>query len=367
MSRNAGREISRRSSLQKGGIVLTGAVLGLSSTSTSAAAEPTEINECTSISEPGEYVLTEDLEVEDGCFGLRGSDIILDGSGHTISGDGTGNGVSVEGTPVVRNLTIENFETGCFIARVESEIILENTVVSDTSVGITGFPKVDMNIQGSTIKDNGTGIAGNEAFGITITGSILSGNESAVTTDLGNFMEVENSTVIDNGTGIEAGEGTFVNNTITGNDGFGLRLIGLVAPTDLGSATIVGNEIQGNAGPGIEFTSSSGDVRENMIADNQIGILLSGFSPAFGFPQYEFTRNDIRDNDEFGIRNESDQPAVASCNYWGHPTGPVHPENPFKNPKGDKVDGDVEFIPWSVAPIRDGEATCIGGRRIKGS
>lgn len=149
-------------------------------------------------------------------------------------------------------------------------------------------------------------------------------------------------------------------------DGYGFRLIGFIRPLDPGDATIVGNDTRNNAGPGIEFTSNNGDVRENAITDNRTGIVLSGVTDPFtgSTPEYAFTGNNVKGTDEFGIQNESGQPVVESCNYWGHPTGPVHPENPFENPKDDEIDGDVEFIPWSVRPIRDGKATCIGGRQI---
>lgn len=346
---------------------MTGAVLGLSSTSTSVGADPIEIDECTTISEPGEYVLTDDLTAEGDCLGLYNSDITLDGNGYTISGDGTGIGISAEGSPVVRDLTIENFETGCYSFLPSNDITFENTVVSDTAVGIDGDPRTNISIRDSIIKDNDIGVGPTEGLNITITESTLSGNESAVSTGLGNFMEVENSTVRDNGTGIEAGEGTFVDNTITSNDGYGFRLIGLIAPTDLGTATIIGNDIQNNGGPGIEFTSSSGEVRENTIAGNQSGIMLSGVDrDTFGdkTPDYQITKNNIENNTEFGVGNNSVVTATASCNYWGDPTGPVHEENPFEDPEGDEIDGDVEFIPWSVEPIRDGEAICSGGQPI---
>lgn len=365
--------ITRRTALQKGGIVFAGSILGLSSAS-AAAAEPTEIDECTDISGPGEYVLTDDLDVEGDCFGLSGSDITLDGNGHTISGDGTGTGIIGGSNPVVRNLNIENFEIGCYISGGEfGEMTLKNIVVSDTSIGIIGPIQVTVTIRDSILKNNGVGIGTTEAFGITITESILSGNNVAVSTnDEGNIMEVENSTIVDNGRGIEAGVGTFVNNTIADNDGYGLQLGGLIAPADVGPVTIVGNNIRNNAGPGIEFTSAVGSVRENTITNNQSGVVMTGEFFAVGSlpPDYEIIRNNIENNSEFGIENNSDTSfdgeitTYASCNYWGDPTGPVHPENPFEAPMGDEIDGDVEFIPWSVEPIRDGEATCIGGQPI---
>jgi parallel beta-helix repeat protein len=350
-----------------------GSVLGFSAVPESAAAEPTEVGESTSLSEPGEYVLVDDLDVEGDCFRLSSSDIILDGNGHTISGDGTGTGVIGGENPVVRDLTIENFGTGCYITGMETgEMTLENTVVSNTSVGIAGDLQVSVEITNSVLKGNNIGIGYSEAFGITITESILSGNGLAVyTNEEGNNMEVKDSAIVENGNGITAGIGTFVNNTIADNRGYGLQLGGLVADTSLGPITITGNEIRNNTGPGIRFTSAVGSVRENTITNNQSGIVMTGeFFSDSGSSEYLITRNNIENNRELGILDNSsaeldrDITTLAKCNYWGDPTGPVHPENPLEDPNGDGIYGDVEFVPWSVEPIRDGEAACIGGDPI---
>lgn len=367
MDSESGGNISRRTALLKGGLVMGGAVAGLSGVSTTAA-EPTEVDRCMPLTESGEYVLTDDLDAAGDCLTL-GPGVTLDGNGHTLSGDGTGIGLSFDlgrdESAVVRNLRITNFGAATSVSSPGGEITLDDVSVTDNVVGIRGGPKGRIAISDSVISDNDVGVGPGEGTRLSITETTLSGNsESAVSTDLGHYMELRRSTVRDNGTGIDTGEGTFVDNTIADNDGFGLRLIGLVGPTDLGSATIVGNDIRNNGGPGIEFTSSGGTVRGNAIVGNETGISLSGFDPGFGTPEYEFTENDIADNDEFGIRNESEQSAVASCNFWGDPTGPVAEETPVEDPAGNAVDGDVEFIPWAVEPARDGEGVCFGGQTI---
>jgi len=250
---------------------------------------------------------------------------------------------------------------------------LENTVISDTSVGIGGVLQVDVDITNSILKNNGIGIGYSEAFGITITESTLSGNDIAViTNEEGNIMEVKDSEIVENGNGITAGVGEFRNNTIADNDGYGLQLGGLIAGASFGPSTIAGNEIRNNSGAGIKFTSATGTVRENTIMNNGSGIVMTGeFFAAGKIPSdYKIIKNNIEGNTDFGIKNNSDDrfegqiTTHASCNYWGDPTGPIHPENPLENPMGDEIDGDVEFTPWSVESIQDGEAVCIGGRTI---
>jgi parallel beta-helix repeat protein len=362
-------KISRRNALQKGALVVGGTIVGLSSATTTAA-ESTEINGCASLTEPGEYVLTDDLETEGDCLTL-GPGVTLDGNGHTLSGDGSGIGllfdIGRDESAVVRNLRITNFGAGAAVGSPNGGITLTDVSVTDNSVGIRGGPKGRIMLRDSVVSDNGVGIGPGEGTRLSIVDSTLSGNEDeAVSTDVGHSTELKRSTVRNNGAGIDTGQGTFVDNSIIDNDGFGLRLIGLVAPTDLGSATIVGNEIRNNAGPGIEFTSSGGVVRANEIAGNRIGIALLGVDDVFGdsAPEYAFTRNDIEGNDEFGIQNASEQPVAATCNFWGDPTGPVAEESPSEAPTGDALDGDVEFVPWSVEPVRGGDPTCLGGKTI---
>ncbi|MFC4548717.1 MULTISPECIES: Hvo_1808 family surface protein [Halorussus] len=61
---------------------------GQSTAATAAAAAPTEITSCTTISEPGRYVLAADLQNRDAntCIRIRASDVVLDGNGHVVDG-----------------------------------------------------------------------------------------------------------------------------------------------------------------------------------------------------------------------------------------------------------------------------------------
>jgi hypothetical protein len=94
--------------------------------------------------------------------------------------------------------------------------------------------------------------------------------------------------------------------------------------------------------------------------------LLSGAAEAVAdaTPEYAFAANDIAGNEEFGLRNASERTAAATCNFWGDPTGPVAEESPAAAPDGDAIDGDVEFVPWAVEPVRGGDPVCLGGETI---
>jgi len=54
---------------------------------TETAQGPTEIDSCTTITDPGSYVLAADLESEDGtCIEIEADDVVLDGNGYAITG-----------------------------------------------------------------------------------------------------------------------------------------------------------------------------------------------------------------------------------------------------------------------------------------
>lgn len=353
--------MSRRTALQRGACLFGSSVLGISFSSGKVTADSTEITDCTTIDEPGQYVLPDDISGTGDCLSIRSSDVTIDGQGHTLSGDGTGWGIATGFDGIeIRNLTVTNFEHGIHNWNSSgSEITLEDSTVTKNQIGIELYRIAELNVYNSTITDNGTGITDTEGSQILVDQSTLRRNNAAVSTSYGNTVELKKSSVIDNGEGIRTGQGVFKENTIERNGGDGISLMGFPQGAALGSATIVGNKIQANNDAGIKFGYCNGEVRENTISNNQNGI-ISYTGGLGGSPdQYVFSKNNIADNDEFGIQHQGWQPvAIATCNYWGHATGPRHANNPRNNPKGAKISDNVTFIPWSVTRIRDGKGTC---------
>jgi len=255
--------LSRRTALKRGAITV-GCLL---TASRSAAAEPTEIDECTTIEGPGEYVLTDDLSADGNCLTIRGA--TLDGNGHTISGNGTGKGIAINSEADIRDLHIRGFRAGIYDNHTGSgsDISLKNSVVSDNSQGIALGRLSNLDMQDSIIRDNGGGIQDNEGSQINMTQCTLSGNDSsAISTAYGNTVTMNNCTVTENGRGILTGEGEFRDSTIARNGGKGITLTGYWFGGARGSATIVGNEIRDNSGAGIDVIFSNADVRENTIS-----------------------------------------------------------------------------------------------------
>lgn len=387
---------SRRTFLRGSALVVGSAVFSgqASGTEHDGDGPVREIDSCTEITEPGHYVLRRDLEASGTCISIDADDVLLDGAGHTVSGSGTGISVGDYEFPGFSNVTIENltitgFWEGIYFANTfDSQI--RNVTVEQCSYGLW-FDQSDTNdiresefsnndqaihvtetstgnvFRSNTVTNNGGGIGIHDAG----TDTQLIGN--TVTDNARNGIYIANFSngcrVIDNVSKNNGGHGFEVTDEVTN-----VRLEGNLAQgngengIDLYWADgnpIIGNEIRENAGAGIEFTSSRGVVRANTIADNENGIVLSGRNFSTNSPlTNEFTYNNIEGNNEFGIDNKTDLTVVATCNYWGHETGPVHQDNPESDPKGDRVSDNVEYIPWSVTPIRDGEGTCIGGTEL---
>jgi parallel beta-helix repeat protein len=349
---------------------LGASVLGISLSSSKVAADSIEITDCTTIDEPGEYVLSDDLSSStDYCLLIYAEDVTIDGQGHTLSGDGTGKGIVVDADGLtVRNLTVTNFEDGIYSTDIGGhKTTLEDSVVTANETGVELTRVSEFDVDNSIITDNGTGIADTAGSQIAVAQSTLTRNNTAVSTSFGNSVELSKSSITENGRGILTGEGEFRDSTIAHNDGNGISLIGFPQGSGLGSATIVGNEIRDNSGVGIEIGYCNADVRKNTISHNQNGVFLTYGGGLGGYPsEYVFSKNNIDDNEEFGIQHQGERPvAVATCNYWGHATGPQHENNPRKNPKGDRVSDNVTFIPWSVNRIQDGNGTCVGGKDDK--
>lgn len=108
-----------------------------------------QLEECTTIQEPGEYVLGANLtqETADTCLDIQSDDVSLDGQGHYVTDGGDGSaGVRVEGVENVdvHDLTVsgwESLDAGVYV-RESSNITVESVGAVDGTFGIR-FTAVD--------------------------------------------------------------------------------------------------------------------------------------------------------------------------------------------------------------------------------
>ena len=87
--------------------------------------------------------LTQDISVSGNCFGFSGSNVILDLNGHTVSGNGSGNGINLAyGQTNIRvvNGTIDNFSNAFYQSHnsntVQNVYSIENVNISNSNYAV---------------------------------------------------------------------------------------------------------------------------------------------------------------------------------------------------------------------------------------
>lgn len=127
-------------------------------------AEPTEIASCTTITEPGTYVLAEDLRSDDrpSCIRIEADDVVFDGGGHVLDG----------GTPEVEiggfvdrtfqdeepSPTDERWRRAGVVAAEVSNVTVRNLEATGWLVGISLVDVRDGEVGDVTARENGFGV-----------------------------------------------------------------------------------------------------------------------------------------------------------------------------------------------------------------
>jgi hypothetical protein len=186
--------------------------VGLGTFAPEAAAAPTPITACRRITKSGSYVVTRNLTAAGDCLVLATNFVTVDLGGFTITGDGTGIGVSggqVVVNPrgyVIRNGIVANFRRGVDVGFASS--LIEGILALDnTEMGIGGG-------EGSIVRNNTA--RGSGEIGIQVlTGTLVTGNVVTATTKgslgLGNgIVTVSSALVSGNISSFNEGHGIFV-------------------------------------------------------------------------------------------------------------------------------------------------------------
>jgi hypothetical protein len=233
------------------------------------AAAPTPINACGTISTPGNFVLTKNLTASGDCLTLTSSNINIDLKKFTISGNGSGSGITGNNLQniVIDDGKIKGFATGINLTLSSGDVgddtIQDMIVTNNTGVGIliAGCCDTFANITASG--NGGVGLKNLDCCS-TVTNVVANGNGDDGMDLLDCCYVVENSTAFDN-----AGDGIFsddccsaVNDTVaSGNQDDGLDLEGCCS-------TAVRDLTSGNGNDGVFFGGCCGDNRGNNIAVN---------------------------------------------------------------------------------------------------
>jgi hypothetical protein len=202
----------------------------------------TPIDVCMTITQPGSYVLRQNLSASGTCIRIAADNVTLDLAGFTLSGDGTGDGIDDNDTfhnnIAVLNGTVTGFGVGVDLSSVDGAVVSMVRAFANTGNGIA--------VSRGIVKDSVA--IGNGGVGI------FSGLDSTIT----------GNKVFDNGgTGINTGNGNVIaNNSVRQNGGSGISN---------GAGSIVrGNAVRNNAGFGIDPNTESA-VIENAASSNTGG------------------------------------------------------------------------------------------------
>lgn len=248
----------------------------------------TALSACGALSTAGDYFLSKDLTSSGTCITITVNGVSLDMKKHTITGNGTGDGISDGGnfleSMALANGTIRNFNVGVDLGNSESLVIKNLDSSNNASTGILmgeccfTLDSVTANNNGADGIDAVSGIGSytlnkvtarnNHGDGInigsggdsSISNSTISGNGSVGVLNTGCCTSVVSSTVKENGSGgIEMSFGTnfVVGSTVSDNKGVGIALTG-------NDNLVTNTKVSKNTGDGIDLGTN-----ENQIVNSQ--------------------------------------------------------------------------------------------------
>ncbi|XVH33532.1 right-handed parallel beta-helix repeat-containing protein (plasmid) [Haloferacaceae archaeon DSL9] len=226
--------------------------LAIGSGTAAAAAndeEHTEIDERVEITEPGTYVLTENIDVDTDETGISilADDVTLDGGGRTISGDGTGFGVrvSVASNVRVRDLAVEDLRVGVdFDETVDSRIA--NVEATRCRSGISLFDSGTTSVRDNRLEESR--LVMDDTFD-----TVVARNE---------IVDVPDHGIYD----VDSSGNVYYRNRSARNRLSGIRL------SDSFRNTLTQNAFVANGEYGVDFiTSDENFVTDNDLSDNELG------------------------------------------------------------------------------------------------
>lgn len=227
----------------------------------SVADQATPIESCTVISEPGHYVLTQDVspsdESESACIEIRASDVVLDGDGHSITGNSYSTGVEAVS---VQNVTVVDLAVTDHAYNVRFDNVTDGVITNVTS------RDSDPVGAGVTVSQSEQVVISESKIG----GSSLDGPAVGLRDAAG--VEVADNTFVDGYNGIEAVRTT--NSRVSGNY---LSVDGVAITLESGSENVIeNNTIEHRPQIAIEVGGHDNTLRDNAIELAYDGIVVTG-------------------------------------------------------------------------------------------
>ena len=265
---------------------------------------------------------------------------------------------------ILDNLITDNDSDGIYIYQIDdgSDCLIEGNTISGNDYGIDIDEYVDY---GSTLYILDNTITDNDSDGIyigndiddgsdcLIEGNTISGNDYGIYfyyyVDYGSTLSILDNVITDNDSAgiyfndyIGYGAEVLIEvNAISANGGSGIYLFDISDST----VNILENVICRNADEGIYLyvSHSMVTVEDNDILANYDGIYANGSDLYLtGIHQ-----NDIEQNSDYGIYNDSGETLDAESNWWNDASGP----SGAGPGEGDAVSANVLYDPWLTSAI----------------
>ncbi len=305
----------------------------------SGAGAKTDIDSCTQISSPGEYVLTQNIGnyAVGACINITSSDVIFDGSNYTLEGTARNMGVYVYNPTnpltnvTVKNLEVTNWDVGILFQNANNGFLTGNTANLNNRYGIVLMNSSFNDINNNTVsKSAGYGGPG-EVLGCGI-GIQESSNHNSISYNnisenwyglflLNSTFNMINNNTASNNRGFEGevsgpppstgililGSHNSIRNNNASNNFNGISLMSGGPDGDIVSInnTVEGNTVLNNTGimdsnkphsSGILIGAShNNSVRNNTASNNLIGVLL------FASTNNKIANNILNSNADKGI------------------------------------------------------------------
>jgi parallel beta-helix repeat protein len=255
---------------------------------------------------------------------VQRDDIVVDGTGYLLQGNGTGKGIVLTSVTnvTIRNMTLRNLRFGIYLNQSSGNTITQNDI-TNTEVGVFSESSSNNDIDGNDITGNSQGIVLIEYSNHNniVENRILENGMAGILLEFANNHTSDYNNIIRNnmasngvfGMRISSSSNCLIDGNSISNSEYGIQLSGSACKNN----KLVGNSIRNCSSSGIQMSAdcNHNTIVENAIANNQIGI------DNFASSNNEFYRNDFVNNTvqvNNGYVEDVNTSIGASINIWSN-------------------------------------------------